>query len=53
MQQLVKDKITDVISTEIDAKILEYEKNHKNCSGKYYTVDEMNDMINKVISKYE
>ena len=52
MEQLMKEKEIDTLSVEVDAKILEYENKHKDCSGKYYTVDEMNDMINKVISKY-
>ena len=51
MEQLIKEKEIDTLSVEVNAKILEYENNHKNCSGKYYTADEMNDMINKVISK--
>lgn len=52
MEQLMKEKEIDTLSAEVNAKILEYENNHKNCSGKYYTVDEMNEMINKVISKH-
>lgn len=52
MEQLIKEKDIDTMSNEVNSKILEYEKNHKNGSGKYYAVDEMNSKLDKVISKY-
>lgn len=52
MEQLVNVKEISILSGEIESKINEYENNHKNCSGKYYTIDETNDMVDKVISKY-
>ncbi len=47
-----KRKKLDVATDEVNSKLLEYEKNHKNGSGQYYTVGEVNEKIEKIIPKY-
>ena len=46
------DETIEKMTSEIDAKLLEYENNHKSGTGKWYTVDDMNEMIDEVISKH-
>ncbi len=52
MDQTAKEKKLDVATDEVNSKLLEYEKNHKNGSGQYYTVGEVNEKIEKIIPKY-
>ena len=52
MEQVLKNETIDTMTSEVDAKLLEYEKKHKDGSGKWYTVDDLNDMMDKVISRY-
>ena len=52
MGQTAKEKKLDMVTDEVNSKLLEYEKNHKNGSGQYYTVDEVKEKIEKIIPKY-
>ena len=48
----MNNETIEKMTSEIDAKLLEYENNHKSGTGKWYTVDDMNEMIDEVISKH-
>ena len=52
MEQVLNNKTIEKMTSEIDAKLLEYEKNRKSGTGKWYTIDDMNEMIDEVISKH-
>ncbi|MBR4313513.1 MAG: hypothetical protein IKP66_01230 [Lachnospiraceae bacterium] len=52
MEQVLNNETIEKMTSEIDAKLLEYEKNHKSGMGKWYTIDDMNEMIDEVISKH-
>lgn len=49
MDQTAKEKKLDVATDEVNSKLLEYEKNHKNGFGQYYTVGEVKEKIEKKI----
>lgn len=52
MEQVLNNETIEKMTSEIDAKLLEYEKKHKSGTGKWYTIDDMNEMIDEVISKH-
>lgn len=52
MEQVLNNETIEKMTSEIDAKLLEYENNHKSGTGKWYTIDDMNEMIDEVISKH-
>ena len=47
MEQVLNNETIEKMTSEIDAKLLEYEKNHKSGTGKWYTIDDMNEMIDE------
>lgn len=47
MEQVLNNETIEKMTSEIDAKLLEYENNHKSGTGKWYTIDDMNEMIDK------
>ena len=52
MDHTAKETKLDVVADEVNSKLLEYEKNHNNGSGQYYTVGEVKEKIEKIIPKY-
>ncbi|MBP3200083.1 MAG: hypothetical protein J6M39_00325 [Lachnospiraceae bacterium] len=50
MEQVLNNETIEKMTSEIDAKLLEYENNHKSGTGKWYTIDDMNEMIDEVSS---
>ena len=52
MEQVLKKETIETMTSEIEVKLLEYEKNHKDGTGKWHTVSDMNEMLDKVIDKY-
>ena len=52
MEQVLNNETIEKMTSEINAKLLEYENNHKSGTGKWYTIDDMNEMIDEVISKH-
>ena len=47
MEQVLNNETIEKMTSEIDAKLLEYENNHKSGTGKWYTIDDMNEMIDE------